>query len=221
MESFSGSKARLGSRARFAVALAAALALCGAGLTAYASVNGGSIHACAKKQGGQLRLAAQCLATERAVSWTQGLPGPAGPPGLQGAAGQTGPQGPAGAQGPAGPQGSNGAPGPTGPTGPSGGPIGPTGATGPTGPAGIPGANGVSGYEVVTSTSASVAAGDISDEVTATCPAGKSPIGGGAKSPGALFVVDSFPSGSGWVVDMYNDDVGPFTFTVYAVCATA
>ncbi|HEY2154299.1 MAG TPA: hypothetical protein VGH33_01625 [Isosphaeraceae bacterium] len=73
----------------------------------------------------------------------------------------------------------------------------------------------------MTGTSTSVAAGDISDEATATCPAGKKPIGGGAKSLGALIVVDSFPSGSGWVVDMANEDVGPFTFTVYAVCATA
>ena len=86
-----------------------------------------TIHACAGKQGGRLRLvakAADCRRQERPVAWAvvgprgiagppgpQGDPGPAGAPGEAGPGGEPGPPGPAGAPGPSGPPGPKGEPG--------------------------------------------------------------------------------------------------------------
>ena len=76
----------------------------------YAIAAGGStMHACAKKSNGALRLAGKCKKSEKAVSWNV-----TGPQGTQG------PQGSQGSQGPQGPQGPQGAPGAAGATGPQG-----------------------------------------------------------------------------------------------------
>ena len=52
-----------------------------AGTGAYALASGSAtIHECASKRSGALRLSATCLGDERAVSWNiQGPPGPLGP----------------------------------------------------------------------------------------------------------------------------------------------
>jgi hypothetical protein len=66
-----------------ATAMCAALVLLAAAAGgAYAATSGGgAIHACAKKLGGALRLAAHCKHTERSVTW-----GITGPPGAAGTA---------------------------------------------------------------------------------------------------------------------------------------
>lgn len=91
-------------------AMAAVAALGGGGWALAAS--GGSIHACANKKTGSLRVAAKCKRRERAISWS--VTGPVGPAGANGARGSQGPAGPAGPAGGTGPQ---GLPGPTGPAG--------------------------------------------------------------------------------------------------------
>jgi hypothetical protein len=126
--------------------VAIVLAFAGVG---WASIpdSGGVIHACYKKEHGQLRVTdadqqQSCRHSEVALSWSQ--TGPQGPIGPQGPKGDTGPAGPqgskgdTGATGPQGPAGSQGAKGDTGATGPQGaaGPQGAQGATGPQGPTG-------------------------------------------------------------------------------------
>ena len=93
----------------------------------------GAIHACYRKQGGQLRLidtakGQKCAATETGIVWYQD--GPRGPRGRRGPEGPLGPQGPQGSQGPQGIQGVQGGQGIQGP-------IGPTGPQGEQGPGGI------------------------------------------------------------------------------------
>ncbi|MEA2211259.1 MAG: hypothetical protein QOF83_1207 [Solirubrobacteraceae bacterium] len=79
------------------LAVAAVVALSTTGGWAIASSGGGSIHACANKHTGALRLAGRCTKRERAVSWNAvGPRGPGGPQGLPGAPGQTRNTGPAG-----------------------------------------------------------------------------------------------------------------------------
>jgi len=82
----------------------------------------------------------------------------------------TGPQGPAGPAGPAGPG------GPARPAGPNG-PAGPAGAVGPVGPAGPPGSSGITAYQVVTANT--VMDATTRKSITATCPPGTRPLGGG------------------------------------------
>lgn len=94
----------------------------------------GVIHACYKKENGQLRVVGasqSCLASETALSWNA-----------------VGPQGPQGEQGLAGPQGEQGMPGPQGPRGEQGpqGPRGEHGVAGPAGPRGADGQPGTPGY---------------------------------------------------------------------------
>lgn len=66
-----------------------------------------TIHACANRRTGALRLAKRCRRGERAVSWSvvaaRGPIGPTGPAGPAGTHGSAGPTGAAGAQGAAGP----------------------------------------------------------------------------------------------------------------------
>jgi hypothetical protein len=76
-----------------------ALVLAGSGWAVAAS-SPGTITACAKKRGGQLRLVTgkkKCAKSERKVSWAQagpaGVAGPAGSPGVAGGIGPTGPAG--------------------------------------------------------------------------------------------------------------------------------
>jgi hypothetical protein len=80
------------------IVLAAVVVAVGGG--AYALAAGNTIHACAKKSNGALRLASRCKHSERGVSWNitgpKGATGATGPKGATGAAGATGPQGPAG-----------------------------------------------------------------------------------------------------------------------------
>lgn len=92
-----------------AVACSAAVIGGGVALAATPGAAGGEIHACFKKQNGQLRIAdaSSCNPSELSIMWNkqgpqgpQGEPGPAGP---MGAAGPQGPQGETGLQGPPGP----------------------------------------------------------------------------------------------------------------------
>jgi len=124
----------------------------------------------------------------------QGIPGVPGPTGAQGPQGGIGPTGAVGPQGPAGPQGPQGDPGlqgpqgDPGPQGPQGdpGPQGPQGDPGPQGPQGDPGPQGPAGpagAQLVTGTPVTSAANAPRNTLvtaTATCPAGKVLLGGGA-----------------------------------------
>jgi hypothetical protein len=105
----------------------------------------GTIHGCANKKTGALRVATSCSSAERAVVWSiQGPRGATGATGKAGANGATGPVGPAGV---AGDPGANGATGPQGSPGPSGspGPAGSPGPSGPSGPSGVVGLRVVNG----------------------------------------------------------------------------
>jgi hypothetical protein len=77
-----------------------AAGMVGAAGVAYASQDESRIYACAKKESGNLYLAADrmCKRGDMSVAWN--MQGPPGPPG------QAGPAGPAGSQGPAGPPGT-------------------------------------------------------------------------------------------------------------------
>ncbi len=90
------------------LAIVVALALGG---IAYANIpdSGGVIHACYKKNQGDLRVidtekAQACLGSEEPLTWNH-----TGPQGIQGPSGPSGPSGPAGIQGPSGPSGPSGA----------------------------------------------------------------------------------------------------------------
>ena len=93
---------------------------------------------------------------------------------------------------------------------------------------GVAGPAGVSGVEIVSTTSAS-SSNDKS--ITATCPAGKTVVGGGASvslTDGSLAVVQSTPGpltagkATTWVAAAGEiGNVGPsWTVTAFAVCAT-
>jgi hypothetical protein len=73
---------------------------------AIAGSSGTTIHACASKKGGALRIAKKCRHSERAITWNQ--TGPAGPQGPQGAAGKNGVNGAPGVPGAPGAPGVNG-----------------------------------------------------------------------------------------------------------------
>lgn len=106
--------------------------------------------------------------------------GPAGPPGVKGDSGKTGLSGPKGDPGPAGPQGLKGDPGPRGPAG-TGGSLAGTGA--------------LTGFEIVSKTYDLVQYPDARNYpgavlyLAATCPEGKTAIGGGLLSPGERYVI--------------------------------
>jgi hypothetical protein len=141
--------------------------------------------------------------------------------------GGTGTEGPAGPQGPAGPAGADGTQGSEGPAGPAGA-AGAQGPQGPQGPEGPAGANGVSGYEKVLGDTGEFPfdQGDFYS-VYASCPAGKSVVGGGHElllDGARLTVVASMPyddAGFGWRVDFRNDTTGGLARTqvrAYAIC---
>src|SRR5262245_1391942 len=111
--------------------------------------------------------------------------------------------------------------GPPGTPGQPGEP-GQPGQPGEPGQPGAPGADGVSGYQVVTATSASIPVGG-SAGVSATCPVGKQPVGGGALGTPSVdwILVSSFPNGSSWTARMGHSFGTPNTFTVFAVCVMA
>ena len=111
---------------------------------------------------------------------------------------------------------------PVGPAGPSG-PAGPAGPAGATGAAGPTGAAGVLGYIVVQQQSA---ADSTSPKfVTANCPTGKKPIGGGAVMNNSGYDVDayfSYPDGNGWTGGFKEDTAttGDWWGRTYVICAT-
>jgi hypothetical protein len=152
--------------------------------------------------------------TRQSDAGTSGPTGPAGPQGSPGVAGADSTvAGPQGATGPKGDKGDTGAagvsnvPGPTGPTGPAG-PKGDTGAASTVaGPKGDTGASGVSGWvRIVSSTTAATS--------TATCPAGKKVLGGGASGN----VESSYPgSDTTWTA---TATLSSKTVTAYVICAT-
>jgi hypothetical protein len=82
-----------GSHGRLLVGLAlvvVAIVAAGGGW-AIAASSGGTIHACAKKKGGALRLASKCKKGERTVTWNvQGVPGTNGTNGRNGTNGTNG-----------------------------------------------------------------------------------------------------------------------------------
>ena len=110
------------------------------------------------------------------------------------------------------------------------GDIGPAGPAGPTGATGAAGAPGVSGYEVVEAVEENKAL-PYDQYVTAHCPEGKVPLGGGGIAQlynDASFVslgsapIVSLPSGDAWAVRFTQPLVGGATkarFTVKATCA--
>ena len=79
----------------------AAAALVGGGAYAIGAASSAKkISACAKKKGGDLRLATRCTKSERKVSWNvQGPPGPAGAAGAAGTPGTKGDKGDTGSSG--------------------------------------------------------------------------------------------------------------------------
>jgi hypothetical protein len=103
------------------------------------------------------------------------------------------------------------------------GPAGPQGGAGPKGDTGAPGAPGVSGYEIATA-SASLAAGN-TKTVVATCPTGKTVLGGGYSGVGNLLdTSESHPAGpvpvvNQWVVTAKNVEISSTVLLVYAICA--
>jgi hypothetical protein len=218
----------------------------------------GVYAACYQTKSGAMRVAPAfrgCRAGEYRMTWAlrgpRGRLGPAGPqgetgpPGLQGPKGDTGGQGSLGATGPRGAQGPTGSTGPAGPvgsqgpqgdTGPQGqqGPQGDPGSQGPLGPTGPQGPAGPSGSQLVTGapvTSAANAARNTVITATATCPAGKALLGGGAlvttTSPQKerAQLVTSYPSAANtWtavgVVAIGNLGSGQkMTVTAHALCS--
>ena len=98
----------------------------------------------------------------------------------------------------------------------------PTGPAGPQGPAGPAGAPGVSQRQVVTANTASDSSSP--KQLTATCPAGKQVIGGGAELDGAggIALASSRPTGTTqWFAFGYevNATGGAWSLTSYAICA--
>ena len=99
---------------RLALALVALLGAAGVGyaVSDRPQVSTTTISACAKKEGGDLRLvdsASECKKQERFVSWNAvGPPGPSGPAGPKGDTGATGAKGDTGTPGAPGAQGTTG-----------------------------------------------------------------------------------------------------------------
>jgi hypothetical protein len=194
----------------------------------------GAYTACYGKKSGEMRVvpaSRRCRATEFRMVWSV-----RGPAGLRGATGEAGPQGPVGAQGPRGETGSTGARGSTGATGAAGpaGPAGPIGPVGPQGLQGVQGPAGPSGSQLVVGTpvvSAPATPRQTLVTATATCPAGKTLLGGGghitttANQKDRAVLVSSYPSTTGtWtvigVVAVGNLPAGrTMTVTAHALCS--
>jgi hypothetical protein len=102
------------------------------------------------------------------------------------------------------------------------GSVGPQGATGPQGAPGAPGPSGTSGYQVVQSVVLTNPAG-VQSSGSASCPAGKVPVGGGVFGHGGLTqnVNASYPQVTGWRAFVNNSGSSSDTFIVYAICMGA
>jgi hypothetical protein len=81
----------------------------------------------------------------------------------------------------------------------------------------------ISGYEVVEVPMVVSGGVGSSNSASASCPAGKRPMGGGASYSSDVDLVASYVSGGGWRVHTRNGKTinNPVTLTVYAVCVTA
>ena len=122
-----------------------------------------------------------------------------------------------------------GVPGPAGPKGDAG-PTGPAGPSGPAGPAGAQGAPGVSGYEIVHGPTVESGAGPRGDmQATATCPAGKAPLGGGGGVDSAILGAPGgqlgwveysrpTPNGRGWMVGFTEDADADAKISAWVIC---
>jgi hypothetical protein len=99
------------------------------------------------------------------------------------------------------------------------GPQGPKGDPGAQGPAGIPGPAGISGLESVQSSTITLGGGQ-TNEITASCPAGKKALAGGWETQSGVFVRWSRPvaSNTGWQVLAQNDAPYPAPLSSYAIC---
>lgn len=118
------------------------------------------------------------------------------------------------------------------------GEIGPQGLRGPRGQQGIQGTPGISGYEIATFVKTQP--GTVGFETVtyaASCPAGKTVLGGGASvladtEPDGIFdaawddyhIVQSYPQGdgTGWkaTTNIHNPTEDTYQITVFAICAT-
>jgi hypothetical protein len=100
-------------------------------------------------------------------------------------------------------------------------PTGPKGDKGDKGNKGDKGDPGLSGYVVVQGTPSSTT--NAFQGVSATCPAGTRPIGGGGftQTPGAgVSVRNSFPTTTGWLVVVDAKTPSPaWNYIPHAVCA--
>jgi len=170
-----------------------------------------TLGACVNRSNGNMRLAAsaaQCRTPETFVEWN--VVGPQGETGAMGETGPAGPTGPTGSEGPQGPQGAQG----------EMGPVGPAGASGP-----------LAGWELVTR--AVTLPNGFGFGLTAICPEGKRPVGGGWQtntiSGTAIHIAGSFPQYepgyppyygpySTWTVSA-NNPGPPSEMWVYAICA--
>ena len=188
------------------------LAIAGALVVSSISVAGAltqtddTIYACVNSAGVlKITDGTDCLGQSELISWnSQGIQGEQGIPGVDGIDGTDG---------------VDGLPGPAGPVGPAGadGVDGVDGAVGPAGPAG---ADGVSGYVQITQNSKVYVGTGGTFIVTANCPAGLSPLGGGGFASGNAVLTDSVPTATGWSAKFRNDGaLGWLSTAAYAVCA--
>jgi hypothetical protein len=99
-------------------------------------------------------------------------------------------------------------------------PQGPKGDKGDKGDTGSQGPAGLSGYQRVIGSAVSVgpSGGQIA---TASCPAGKQPVGGGASSnTTGMYMYASIPTTTGWQVAARNTTGTAALLTAFAVCAS-
>ena len=98
----------------------------------------------------------------------------------------------------------------------------PAGPTGPAGPAGPPGISGLQRFDTLSASSSAS-----SRDAIATCPAGKRPVGGGARVVGngaaVVSITENFPDSDGvhWNARANEVVATPLTWQLqaYALCA--
>lgn len=107
-------------------------------------------------------------------------------------------------------------------SGPSGS-QGPQGPIGPQGPAGATGASGLSGLQQTTNTVTTSLAKAAMQTVTATCPSGKTALGGGGSTTNStITMIASVPTTGGWSVRFQNtaNNSQTATLTTVVMCAS-